>query len=50
MLVEPDDRGKVVPCLICKQPIKVPAPPPVPTAKLLPPDTAAEALEDLNPL
>jgi hypothetical protein len=52
MLVEPDDRGKVVPCLICKQPIKVPAPStvPIPTAKLLPPDTAAEALEDLNPL
>jgi hypothetical protein len=45
MLVEPDDRGKVVPCLICKQPIKVPAPPPVPTAKLLPPD---EAIGDLN--
>ena len=27
MLVEEADRGKVVPCLICKQPIKVPATP-----------------------
>jgi hypothetical protein len=52
MLVEPDDRGKVVPCLICKQPIKVPAPStvPIPTAKLLPPDTAAEVLEDFSPI
>lgn len=25
MLVEATDRGKVVPCLICKTPIKVPA-------------------------
>ncbi|HJZ56399.1 MAG TPA: hypothetical protein VKE74_15650 [Gemmataceae bacterium] len=25
MLVEDHDRGKVVPCLICKQPIQVPA-------------------------
>jgi hypothetical protein len=25
MLVEGHDRGKVVPCLICKQPIPVPA-------------------------
>ena len=25
MLVEASDRGKVVPCLICKTPIKVPA-------------------------
>ena len=25
MLVEEADRGKVVPCLICKQPIRVPA-------------------------
>jgi hypothetical protein len=23
-LIEPHDRGKVVPCLICKTPIKVP--------------------------
>ena len=37
MLVEPGDRGTVVSCLICKQPIKVPAPSPVPVAKLLPP-------------
>ena len=28
MLVEEHDRGKVVTCLICKQPIKVPDPPP----------------------
>ncbi|MDB5310091.1 MAG: hypothetical protein JWO38_4293 [Gemmataceae bacterium] len=28
MLVEDTDQGKVVPCLICKQPIKVPAAPP----------------------
>jgi hypothetical protein len=34
MLVEEADRGKVVNCLICKAPIKVPAP----TAK---PSTAA---------
>lgn len=26
MLVEDDDRGKIVPCLICKQPIPVPTP------------------------
>jgi hypothetical protein len=45
MLVEPADRGKVVPCLICKQPIKVPAPVTIPVpvvgmpvAKLLPPN------------
>jgi hypothetical protein len=25
MLVEDRDRGQAVPCLICKQPIKVPA-------------------------
>ncbi|MBY0513518.1 MAG: hypothetical protein K2P78_06360 [Gemmataceae bacterium] len=25
MLVENADRGKVVPCLVCKQPIQVPA-------------------------
>ena len=30
MLVEEHDRGKVVSCLICKQPIKVPDPPPAP--------------------
>ena len=29
MLVEEHDRGNTVPCLICKQPIAVPAPPPV---------------------
>jgi len=28
MLVEEHDRGQVVNCLICKQPIKVPTPPP----------------------
>jgi hypothetical protein len=28
MLVEEHDRGRVVNCLICKQPIKVPTPPP----------------------
>ena len=38
MLVEEADRGKVVPCLICKQPIKVPAevpaaPPPRPAGR-----------------
>lgn len=38
MLVEDHDRGRVVSCLICKQPIKVPAasgpasPPPAPPA------------------
>lgn len=32
MLVENHDRGKVVPCLVCKQPIQVPAAvPQVPT-------------------
>lgn len=32
MLVEEYDRGKVVPCLICKSPIRVgePSPPPLP--------------------
>ena len=29
MLVEEADRGKVVPCLICKTPIRVGGPPPV---------------------
>jgi hypothetical protein len=35
MLVEATDRGKVVPCLICKTPIKVPAggPPANPAGK-----------------
>ncbi len=36
MLVEATDRGKVVPCLICKTPIKVPAetaPAPKPAGK-----------------
>ena len=28
MLVEEDQRGQAVPCLICKLPIAVPAPPP----------------------
>ena len=28
MLVEDDQRGRAVPCLICKLPIAVPAPPP----------------------
>jgi len=28
MLVEEQDRGRVVNCLICKQPIRVPTPPP----------------------
>ena len=32
MLVEATDRGKVVPCLICKTPIKVPGEA-LPTAK-----------------
>jgi hypothetical protein len=31
MLVEDRDRGAVVACLVCKQPIKVPAAPPPPT-------------------
>lgn len=37
-LVEDADRGKVVPCLICKAPIRVPAGdgPPVPKAAPLP--------------
>jgi hypothetical protein len=30
MLVEDDQRGQTVPCLICKLPIAVPAPPPPP--------------------
>ena len=42
MLVEEADQGKVVPCLICKTPIKVPAaagasPPPPPPAPFAPP-------------
>ena len=39
MLVEDRDRGQVVSCLICKQPIKVPAPDPKspPTAPPPPP-------------
>jgi hypothetical protein len=37
--VEPVDRGKAVPCLICKQPIRIPAAPPAPSvaAVRLPP-------------
>ncbi|HEY2783376.1 MAG TPA: hypothetical protein VGJ05_00235 [Fimbriiglobus sp.] len=47
MLVEPADRGKVVPCLICKQPIKVPAADPVPVAKPRPPKEP-DLIGDLN--
>jgi hypothetical protein len=32
MLVEDHDRGKVVPCLLCKTPIKVGGSPLVPTS------------------
>lgn len=49
MLVEEADRGKVVACLICKQPIKVPAgnpaaPPPVPEP------VGLESTADLTPI
>ncbi len=49
MLVEESDRGKVVACLICKQPIKVPAgggaiPPPVPKP------VGLESTADLTPI
>jgi hypothetical protein len=45
MLVEDADQGNVVPCLICKQPVKVPtagaapvkAPPPAPAVSVPPP-------------
>lgn len=30
MLVEQDQRGHTISCLICKQPIAVPPPPPLP--------------------
>lgn len=33
-LVEERDRGKVVPCLICKTPIKVGGAPPPPTTQV----------------
>ena len=33
MLVEEHDRGKVVACLICQQPIRVPEPPPTPRSR-----------------
>lgn len=50
MLVEDADQGNVVPCLICKQSIKVPAapgkaPPPAPV-----PPAAPAAGEDLVPI
>lgn len=45
MLVEDADQGKVVPCLICKQPIKVPTAP----GKPLPPSVASPG-EDLQPI
>ncbi|MFO0936088.1 MAG: hypothetical protein U0798_06175 [Gemmataceae bacterium] len=37
-LVEGSDRGKTIPCLICKQPIKIPADPAgtTPPAKAVP--------------
>lgn len=42
MLVEDTDRGKVLPCLICKKPIQVPSPapaaPPAPPAPPAKPD------------
>ena len=36
MLVEPADRGTVIPCLVCKQPVKVPAAPGEPTPAPIP--------------
>lgn len=55
MLVEDADSGKVVPCLICKQPIKVPsaggvpATPPAPVAQV-PTAAAVSPGEDLVPI
>ncbi len=47
MLVEDADQGNVVPCLICKQSIKVPAP----AGKSPPPAVVAPpAVEDLQPI
>ncbi|HXD87752.1 MAG TPA: hypothetical protein VN641_14750 [Urbifossiella sp.] len=40
MLVEERERGHVVPCLICKQPIKVPA---VPASESQVPQKTTEA-------
>lgn len=54
MLVEAADRGKVVPCLICRRGIPVPGddvPPPLPPA--LPPTAAAPVVleaESLEPI
>lgn len=60
MLVEETDQGTVVPCLICKQPIKVPAagnrtapatpPAPAPAAPVPPVAAAAAPGEDLTPI
>lgn len=36
-LVEERERGKVVPCLICKTPIRVGRAPPAPASKTSPP-------------
>jgi hypothetical protein len=33
MLVEERDRNKVVPCLLCKTPIRVGSPPPPPSGR-----------------
>lgn len=37
MLVESTDLDKVVPCLVCKSPIRVTAPPPAPPPPSEPP-------------
>ncbi len=36
MLVEEDERGKVVPCLLCKTPIRVGGTPPAPPVRTPP--------------
>jgi hypothetical protein len=47
MLVEETDQGKVVPCLICKQPIKVPQ---TKTAPTPPAPFGLESTADLTPI
>jgi hypothetical protein len=47
MLVEDDDRGKVVDCLICKKPIGVPADPAA--AAPVPPQRAASSPPSHHP-
>jgi hypothetical protein len=52
MLVEQVDQGKIISCLICKQPVKVPQPgsqsPAVQEA--IPTATVVETTEDLTPI